>query len=358
MKFTVKRIHERQQNYERSFAPDMVHESLPNALEQLDPKKVERLLSLRTCSRLIRILVLPTDASKWGVSGARFRRFGLVWSKKSSNLPRDVLLKENAAARDVNVSSVIASCDSNLAPTVWAWWAGDKKRWILMDRLRAAPLGPLWDGREFGLLLDAMIRLHCPKLAWVRSNFPHDLPEVTYEWASDQVEKSIRIANRECGPEIVSVLRRIYQSLNSLMMILKNSIPWTLLHGDCHLGNAGCRWKRTDNKAQLFDWSLALWGPCLWDLSYFMACVQGEKGRAGLSRLAYRYFQRFRKRMNVNMDYKEFTMLLDASTLLMFGAGLHLVGWALNKSKESSFLDAQVSLANLALGRLQLSQVD
>lgn len=329
-----------------------VGKSLPDALIEGDLEAAQSLIGTGPRIALRQITMMPLDASRWSGSGARFWRFRLAWDRPTASMPEDIILKLGATEVEMKVGAIVASREPGLAPRVWVYEADARPPWMLMDWLGAAPLGPLWRGREFALLLDAMARLHWPGRPWDRAALPPDLPEVSSDWASECVDRAILRGENERLHVVLPVLRRIRGSIDRIVGILRDGTPWTLLHGDCHLGNAGCQRRGGNQPACLFDWSSARWGPCLWDLSYFIACTRASPPRPGLRRLAGRYRTRWRRWVGSTPGPVEFGDLLAAATLLMLGAGQHLVDWATTQPAGGTFLKSQITAAERSLSRI------
>jgi hypothetical protein len=209
---------------------------------------------------------------EWTWSDARFAR-GL-WDGTD-----EVVLKVGGDPGDRLMTSFLQAGAPGLAPRLHAGGSTVgtiRAEWMVMERIPHGPLGPVYGGDEFDLLLEARVRLH-----HATSGHPFASATPDHSYLRSRMDRGLSAGAPAC---LAPLAERFEVEWAWMAAVFGTSC----CHGDFHLANALSRQPRPHGPAVLIDFS-PVSAPWVWDLAYLQALVSSAIDRPGSSHLVERY---------------------------------------------------------------------
>jgi hypothetical protein len=211
-------------------------------------------------------------APEWTWSDARFAR-GL-WDGRD-----EAVLKVGGDPGDRFMTAFLQAGAPGLAPRHHAGGslAGTiRAEWMVMEHIPHGPLGPVYGGGEFDLLLEARVRLH-------RATSDHAFASATpdHAYLRSRMDRGLSAG----APASLAPLAETFEEEWTWMTEVFGT---SCCHGDFHLANALSRHQRPHGPAVLIDFS-PVSAPWVWDLGYLQALVSSAIDRPGSNHLIERY---------------------------------------------------------------------
>ncbi len=157
---------------------------------------------------------------------------------------------------------------SDVVPRVWAWGqalGGYDLAWVVMEQLHHGPLSAAWAGKEFELLVEAVVRFYAAAQA-----FPVDQPPKEKDWPQllDKARQSVRRHNLSNGQRWSKALKKANRKLKAWQAAWDGRPTDQWCHGDLHLANAMTRVPCPGGPAVLLDFALTHPGHWVEDAIY------------------------------------------------------------------------------------------
>lgn len=204
---------------------------------------------------------------------------------------RETLSLLHMAENEVNFYNQLQTELPDLAPHAFHASSHAGGRFlILMESLEERGLRPYWLADQCSLqhalaVVAALAQLHArywnsPRfstdLAWIR---PRTL-RFGFQWHQASFYRARReYLQSELATHLPEAIRQLLQRWNAHDMQVLNywdSLPYTVLHGDSHLGNT---FSYPDGRAGLFDWQVTYRGHGIRDVAYFFLTAAGPSMR-------------------------------------------------------------------------------
>lgn len=138
--------------------------------------------------------------------------------------------------------------------------------WVVIERLHHGPLGPLWSGREFDLLVEAVGRFYAATEHIERCGEP-----LLEDWET-LLARARKHAHDGALPQAQhwnKVLKAAGKKLPAWAELWRGRAITGYCHGDLHLGNAMTRGAPPDGPAVLIDYANTRVGHWVQDAIYF-----------------------------------------------------------------------------------------
>ena len=187
-----------------------------------------------------------------------------------------VIIKTGVTEGEIYWTEHLAEAAPNLFPQflmagyVFAPDSFDRINFLVTERLPYSLIGPLWQGRQKEMLLDAAAYFHQAAQSVAAKHLPHlSLKEVTH-WPAE---------GGTCPPpdDWRSVAAFAEQDYNWLLQ----ECPFVVCHGDLHVGNAFSRTAPPSGDALLIDINPIL-QPWVFDAAWVEACMWNSQARDGI----------------------------------------------------------------------------
>jgi hypothetical protein len=232
----------------------------------------------RISSELSEVRISPQNWSLGG--GVHF-----VAAHKSDGAP--VILKVGAYPNEVKWFNEIFIRAPKLCPRLYAKGIiiGDIRiGWMITEAILYGPLGPLWQGEEFTLLIEAGVEFQLvSRDAGMRS-----VPEMTLDRLMAKLEAGLqRGAPSAAGP----VVKRAPDDFDWI----SHCLEWEICHGDLHLCNGRTRVRAPRGPAVLIDFQ-PIRQPWALDAAYLQVLNSSDPKRPGFRGLIPKMADARRKR--------------------------------------------------------------
>lgn len=210
---------------------------------------------------------VTVDPQEW--SGGRALHFSGTWRETGD----PVLTKVGVAAHELHWASALSEAASGLCPTLYA--SGERLahlrlRWMVLERVPFGPLGPLWLGNEFRMLLEAAVRFQKVALGLA----PAKIAEVDQVVLRGWLEEGLR---RDAPGPAGVVADRVPQDFQWVASVCELGT----CHGDAHLCNGLTRTPPPTPSPVLLIDPQPIRQPWAFDAGYLQVCASVDKERVG-----------------------------------------------------------------------------
>ena len=236
-----------------------------------DPECVQYLQDLLTQYAPALSDIQPS-LQEWGLQAAHF-------NAKLCNTGVSTMVKVGLSSLEAYYTKEVGLRDPDFAPHMYAY--GDTLghvpvNWAAFESIPYGPMGPIYQGHEFGHLIKAGVRFQ--QLA--REIEPTGVPKRTKDSFLRMLKRGV--AAQAPGPtgDVIAEFSHRWDWLASVC-------PPEVCHGDLHLCNGLTRVKPPDGPAVLIDFS-PIWQPWCFDVAYLQALNFGDRSRKGYRRLVER----------------------------------------------------------------------
>jgi hypothetical protein len=236
-------------------------------------KQVSRCLS--------RIQVCPQN---WSAGG------GVHFFATHKDDATPVFLKVGAYSNELKWADEVFKRAPHLCPRLYAKGTaiGDTKiGWMITEAIQYGPLGPLWKGAEFDLLIDAAVEFQ----RMSRDVDDPSIPEMTRDRLMAELEQGLKQNPPGPAKEIVERVG------NDFDWVVNNS-QCEICHGDLHLCNGLTRVPPPNGPAVLIDFQ-PIKQPWAMDAAYLQVLCSTDSNRPGFRRLVSKMA---RSRERLGMD--------------------------------------------------------
>ena len=169
--------------------------------------------------------------------------------------------------------------DPALAPQTYA--SGDtlgdaSVNWAAFERIPYGPMGPIYQGREFGYVIRAGVR------------FQQLAREIDPAGVTTRTKASfLRMLERGVADQVPGPANDVIDDFSDRWDWLASVCPLEVCHGDLHLCNGLTRVKPPQGPVVLIDFS-PIWQPWCFDAAYLQALTFGDRLRRGHRRIVQR----------------------------------------------------------------------
>lgn len=170
--------------------------------------------------------------------------------------------------------------------------------WLVMERLPHGPLGSSWSGREFDLLVEAVVRFYA-----AAADRPIDRAAPTKDWELIFKKSRDNIHRHNVAHEQrwSNAFKKAHRSLKEWLALWQGRSTDQWCHGDLHLANAMTRLPAPQGPAVLFDFAQTHPGHWIEDAVYlehlFWSRRHRLQGRRLCSQIAHE-----RKRLGLRVE--------------------------------------------------------
>jgi Ser/Thr protein kinase RdoA (MazF antagonist) len=209
---------------------------------------------------------------EWGIQAIHF-------TARLLDTASPVIVKVGVSPAELFYVRQLGRREPELVPAVYA--SGERLGeidicWAAFEFIPYGPFGPLWQGHEFDLMIEAGVKFQ--RLA--QEIEPPDLARQTSEAFRRALDRG---AERKApGP-----VDRVLKAFDPQWDWLAGTCPIEICHGDFHLGNALSRHPAPHGPAVLIDFS-PVYQPWCFDAAYLQALTVGDRNRKNRSNLVKR----------------------------------------------------------------------
>ena len=205
---------------------------------------------------------------EWGIQAIHF-------TARLSETSSPIIVKVGISPDELFYAQQLDKKEPELVPTVYA--SGRLAEmdicWAAFELIPYGPLGPLWEGNEYDLMIEAGVKFQrlAQKIA------PSEIARRNRNSFRQSLEQG---AEKNAPGPVHKILRNFDQQWDWLISVCSIEI----CHGDLHLGNGLSRHPAPNGPAVLIDFS-PLYQPWCFDAAYLQALSIGDRNRRNHSNL-------------------------------------------------------------------------
>ncbi len=277
--------------------------AIPDSLDRISPEWLSKAVSTRHPEASIERFEI-VDAHSGTTGRVRLRVAWKPGSAAPSALfgklaPTDPVSREMVAFTDMGrrearfYAEVASELPIRTPAPIWSGWSDEDPNlyFMLLEDLESAGCHfPTSRGSDAATIAEKMIdtlaALHGHY--WESPRFREDLDWIERPMRASVGPQLIEVALRRFGgrmPAEFHALAELYLGHHEALCDLLDSGPWTLTHGDCHVGNTF----QDGDRIGLLDWACVCRAPGIRDVSYYLCnsvptAIRRECERALLKR--------------------------------------------------------------------------
>ncbi|MCC7145673.1 MAG: phosphotransferase [Phycisphaeraceae bacterium] len=183
----------------------------------------------------------------------------------------------------------------DVAPHLLAWGqtlGGYDIAWVVMERMPHGPLGSVWQGAEFDLLVESVGRFYRASSAFPAEGNPK---RVDWNDAYDRTRKNVSTHGLPDEQRWSHALKKAHKKLKDWAAIWEDRPVEAWCHGDLHLKNAMTRQPAPAGPAVLLDYAETRPGHWVEDAVYFEHLYWSRRDRLGGRKLCRQIAQERKK---------------------------------------------------------------
>lgn len=212
--------------------------------------------------------------------------------------------------------------------------------WVVMERLPHGPLGAAWDGAEFDLLVDAIVRFHAAADA---VNQPAPVRRKDWNAILERARNNVHVHGLPESQRWNQALKKAGKKLKSWLKTINDRPDDDICHGDLHMANAMTRTLPPEGPALLIDLACVKRGHWLDDALNFEYLFWSRRERLGGRKLCS-MIAKLRKQhgLKVHEDWPKWAQFQRALLAMSTPAQLEHVGDPHHVHAALEVLEAEV----------------